>query len=47
MLAANPVCLENTLDAIDKQYGSMDDFLAQQMELTLDKRATLRALYLN
>ncbi len=47
MLSANPAYLQNTFDAIDRQFGSMADFLAQQMELTPVKQATLRAKYLN
>lgn len=46
MLAANPAYLQKTFDAIDQQFGSMDNFLAQQMELTPDKLAQLRAKYL-
>ena len=47
MLAANPAYLQNTFAAIDRQYGSMDKFLAQEMELTPEKLATLRAKYVN
>jgi len=47
MLAANPAYLTATFKTINDQYGSMDTFLAQQMELTPDKLATLRAKYLN
>ena len=46
MLAANPMYLKKTFDAIDAQYGSMDKFLAQEMELTPQKLATLRTKYL-
>ena len=45
MLAANPVYLQNTFASINKQYGSMDKFLAQEMELTPEKLARLRAEY--
>lgn len=47
MLAANPAYLENTFRSIDKQYGSMDTFLKQEMELTPEKLAALRTKYLN
>jgi len=47
MMAANPVYLEQTFKAIDQTYGSMDKFLAQEMELTTEKLATLRTKYLN
>lgn len=46
MLAANPAYLHATFDAIDRQYGSMDNFLAQEMELTPDRLALLRTRYL-
>lgn len=45
MLSANPAYLQQTFKAIDQQYGSMDNFLAQQLELTPEKRATLRTKY--
>ncbi|QHV95836.1 tyrosine-protein phosphatase [Spirosoma endbachense] len=45
MLAANPSYLQNTFDAIDRQYGSMDKFLAQEMELTPKKLTQLRSAY--
>ncbi|QMW01409.1 tyrosine-protein phosphatase [Spirosoma foliorum] len=45
MLAANPVYLQSAFDAIDRQYGSMDKFLAQAMELTPAKLAQLRTKY--
>ena len=45
MLAANPAYLEQTFAAIDAKYGSMDKFLAQEMELTPEKLAQLRTKY--
>lgn len=45
MLAANPAYLEQTFAAINAKYGSMDTFLAQEMELTPDKLAQLRSMY--
>ena len=45
MLAANPAYLQNTFAAIDQKYGSMDKFLAKEMELTPEKLAQLRAKY--
>lgn len=45
MLTANPVYLQTTFDAIDKQDGSMDKFLTQEMELTPEKLAQLRTKY--
>lgn len=47
MLAANPVYLQNTFASIDRQFGSMDTFLVQEMELTPDKLVSLRAKYIN
>ncbi len=46
MLAANPLYLQKTFDTIDAKYGSMDNFLATEMELTPAKLAALRAKYL-
>ncbi|GAA4503199.1 tyrosine-protein phosphatase [Hymenobacter ginsengisoli] len=46
LLAANPAYLAGTFAALDRQYGSMDKFLATQMDLTPAKRAALRAKYL-
>ncbi|MVM29226.1 protein-tyrosine-phosphatase [Spirosoma sp. HMF4905] len=45
MLAANPAYLQSAFDAIDRQYGSMDKFLTQEMELTPAKLAQLRNKY--
>ena len=45
MLAANPAYLQNTFDTIEKKYGSMDNFLAQEMELTPEKLAMLRTKF--
>jgi len=46
MLAANPAYLAGTFAAIDKQYGSVDKYLATEMGLTPKKLATLRTKYL-
>jgi protein-tyrosine phosphatase len=46
LMAANPAYLAGTFAAIDKQYGSVDKYLASQMDLTPKKLATLRAKYL-
>jgi protein-tyrosine phosphatase len=47
MMAANPAYLAGTFAAIDKQYGSVDKYLAKEMDLTPKKLAALRAKYLN
>lgn len=47
LLAANLAYLDRTFAAIDKQYGSVDDYLATVMDLTPQKLAALRAKYLN
>jgi protein-tyrosine phosphatase len=46
LMAANPAYLAGTFAAIDKQYGSVDKYLATEMGLTPQKRAALRAKYL-
>jgi protein-tyrosine phosphatase len=46
LLAANPAYLAGTFAAIDKQYGSVDKYLATELGLTPRKLATLRAKYL-
>lgn len=46
MMAADPAYLEKTFAAIDQQYGSMNAFLAKEMELTPEKLVALRAKYL-
>lgn len=46
LLAANPAYLAGTFAAIDRQYGSLDDYLAREMGLTPPKRQALRAKYL-
>jgi protein-tyrosine phosphatase len=46
-MIASPKYLELFFGTIDKKYGSMDKFLAQEMELTPEKRAILQAKYLN
>ena len=47
LLAANPAYLAGTFAAIDQQYGSMNNYLAKEMDLTPKKLALLRAKYLN
>jgi alkaline phosphatase len=46
MMAANPGYLEQTFASIDRQYGSLANFLKKEMGLTDDKLAKLRAKYL-
>ncbi len=46
LLAANPAYLAGTFAAIDKQYGSVDKYLATEMGLTPQRRAALRTKYL-
>jgi protein-tyrosine phosphatase len=46
LMAANPAYLAGTFATIDKQYGSVDKYLASQMDLTPKKLAALRAKYL-
>lgn len=46
LMAANPAYLAGTFATIDKQYGSVDKFLAKEMDLTPKKLAALRAKYL-
>jgi protein-tyrosine phosphatase len=46
LMAANPAYLAGTFAAIDKQYGSVDKYLAREMDLTPKKLAALRAKYL-
>jgi protein-tyrosine phosphatase len=46
LMAANPAYLAGTFAAIDKQYGSVDKYLAAEMGLTPKKLAALRAKYL-
>jgi protein-tyrosine phosphatase len=45
-MAANPAYLAGTFATIDKQYGSVDKYLAKEMDLTPKKLAALRAKYL-
>lgn len=47
MLAADPAYLQITFDAIDRQYGSMNQFLTQVMGLTPETLAILRTKHLN
>jgi protein-tyrosine phosphatase len=47
MMAANPAYLAGTFAAIDKQYGSVDKYLATEMGLTPKKLAALRTKYLH
>jgi protein-tyrosine phosphatase len=46
LMAANPAYLAGTFAIIDKQYGSVDKYLATEMGLTPKKLATLRTKYL-
>jgi protein-tyrosine phosphatase len=46
LLAANPAYLAGTFAVIDKQYGSVDKYLATEMGLTPKKLAALRTKYL-
>ncbi|MGI4863777.1 MAG: tyrosine-protein phosphatase [Janthinobacterium lividum] len=46
LMAANPAYLAGTFASIDKQYGSVDKYLATEMGLTPKKLAALRAKYL-
>lgn len=46
MLDANPAYLENTFQAIDKKYGSMDQFLEKEMGLTAPRRKALQDKFL-
>ena len=45
MMVANPAYLEKTFVAIDAEYGSMDKFLAEVIELTPEKLSKLQAMY--
>lgn len=47
MLAADPAYLQSFFTTIDTKYGSMDKFLATEMELTPEKLTMLRTNYLN
>lgn len=47
MLAADPAYLQTFFTTIDTQYGSMDNFLTTEMELTPEKLVMLRTKYLN
>ena len=38
--------INHALDTIDREYGSMDRFLREQMGLTSEKTAFLREAYL-
>lgn len=46
LLAANPAYLAGTFATIDKQYGSIEKYLATEMGLTPRKLAALRTKYL-
>ncbi len=46
MLSANPVYLETFFTAIDNKYGSMDNFLKNEMELNTEKLKALKGMYL-
>jgi protein-tyrosine phosphatase len=46
MLAANPKYIETFLQTIDAKYGSMDNFLTEELELDAEKIGWLKDLYL-
>ena len=46
MLSANQEVITYVLDQIDKQYGSMDKFLENEIKLTPQKRAKLKEIML-
>jgi protein-tyrosine phosphatase len=46
MLAADPKYLESFFKAIDSKYGSMDNFLKNELLLDAEKTAKLKQLYL-
>jgi protein-tyrosine phosphatase len=46
-IAMKPADLDKFFTAVNQKYGSMDNFLTTEMELTPAKMATLRAKYLN
>ena len=46
LLAADPAYLTNFFAAIDQKYGSMNQFLTTDLELTPEKLATLRTKFL-
>lgn len=46
MLAANPAYIATFFNTIEIKYGSMDKFLANEMELSADKIVKLKELYL-
>jgi protein-tyrosine phosphatase len=46
MMAAKKEYLQTALDAIRKQYGSIDSFLEKEMGLTADKRSLLKKKFL-
>jgi protein-tyrosine phosphatase len=45
MMAADPAYLEVTFRTLEEKYGSIDNFLKKEMELTPRKLAALRAKY--
>lgn len=47
MMAADPAYLDTFFASISQKYGSMDNFLATEMELTPDKLSDLRRKYLD
>jgi protein-tyrosine phosphatase len=47
LLAANPAYLESTFTTIESRYGSVDRYLTEVMGLTAEKKAALRAKFLN
>jgi protein-tyrosine phosphatase len=46
MMAANPAYLKTAIDSINKQYGSLDNFLESEMGLTARERGILRRKFL-
>lgn len=46
VLGVNPSEFERTLDLIDARYGSMDNFLETELELTPEEKSTLRNTFL-
>jgi protein-tyrosine phosphatase len=46
MMAANPEYLKTAFDSINKRYGSLDNFLESEMELTARERKALKRKFL-
>lgn len=47
LIAMNPADLDKFFTAVNQKYGSMNNFLTTEMELTPEKIATMHAKYLN